>query len=319
MKSFDIFVDKRLIQSDLIVANLPIRNDVAAYYWLYLDSRLTDHIIAEKAVSPSEDATSIAFGANADGVATKYAIIEACPVIPNANAELVAIYPISLEENAVDIQQKLQEVSQKIERVSLPIFIGADDMLDAESLKTAGDANSSVNLSASVNEVKNSIIDDKNGYKGLDIDTSLKLFAVRYEIINSGIGLGADVSSLSLLVVADEYGSLRNKIAISVGINDDDIKIYPSLGRGYSRAVIDAEAALTVERFIDAENIMTLISEVETLAYKSLDPETGFALTQTIDAILRRMRTLAEIDAFDTLNDIDNMTIEELCYTDLVV
>ena len=51
MKSFDILVDGRLIQSDLIVVNLPVRNDIAAYYWLNIGSELINHIIAEKAVS----------------------------------------------------------------------------------------------------------------------------------------------------------------------------------------------------------------------------------------------------------------------------
>ena len=135
MKSFDILVDGRLIQSDLIVVNLPVRNDIAAYYWLNIGSELINHIIAEKAVSPVDNAGGIALDANADSVVAKYEIVDAYPIVLDASAEFKVLYPLDPEHGVIEIQQELQEVSQKIERVSLPISIGANDMLAIMPLK----------------------------------------------------------------------------------------------------------------------------------------------------------------------------------------
>ena len=113
MKIFDILVDKHLVQSDLIVVNLPIRNDIAVYNWLNLDSKLVNHIIAEKAVLPVNNVGGIALDANVDDDVTKYEVIDTHPVMLGANAEFKVLFPIGMVNHKVEIQQDLQEVSQK--------------------------------------------------------------------------------------------------------------------------------------------------------------------------------------------------------------
>lgn len=313
MKSFDILVDGRLIQSDLIVVNLPVRNDIAAYYWLNLDSKLINHIIAEKAVSPAENTGGIALDANADSVVAKYEIVDAYPIVLDANAEFKVIFPLSLDESKIEIQQELQEVSQKIERVSLPISIGANDMLAIMPLKTIGSVENAIEFDVAASEIKNSIIDGENGYHGVAIGSSLiDPFATYYEQANGSMTLGADVQSLSYLLHMRLIQS-----DVSIGVEPIDFDLYHSLGKLSARIAIGVEAPFVVEFFTDAESSMEFLSAAETFPCKLLKPEAGVVLTCVGSAVLRRMRTLADIDAFGSLADIDDMILEDMYYVDI--
>ena len=310
MKSFDILVDGRFIQSDLIVVNLPVRNDIAAYYWLNLDSRLINHIMAQKAVSPAENTGGIALCADADDVVAKYVIVNAYPIVPDANAEFLVLFPLDPEEGTIEIQQELQEVSQMIERVSLPICIDADDMLAIMPLKTISGVENTIEFSALASEIKNAIIDGKNSYDGVTVASYITdPFAVYYEKANSDMTLSVNVQSLSYLF---HMRLIQN--SINIGVNSVDFDLYRSLGKLSARIAVGVEAPFAVEFFIDAENKTEMLSSAETFPYKLLMPESDVVLTCTGAAILRRMRTLAEIDAFGTLADVDDMVLEDMYY-----
>lgn len=313
MKSFDILVDGRLIQSDLIVVNLPVRNDIAAYYWLNIGSELINHIIAEKAVSPVDNAGGIALDANADSVVAKYEIVDAYPIVLDASAEFKVLYPLDPEHGVIEIQQELQEVSQKIERVSLPISIGANDMLAIMPLKTIGYVENAIEFDVNASEIKNAIIDGKNSYGGVMVDSSLAdPFAVYYEKANSEMALGADVQSLSYLLHMRLIQS-----NISVGVDSIDFDLYRSLGKPSARIAVGADASFVVEFFTDAGSEMELSSSAAAFPCKLLMPESGIELACAGSAVLRRMRTLADIDAFGTLADIDGMLLEDMYYMDI--
>lgn len=310
MKSFDILVDGRLIQSDLIVVNLPVRNDIAAYYWLNLDSKLINHIIAEKAVSPAENTGGIALDASADSVVAKYEIVDAYPIMLDASAEFKVLYPLDLEHGAIEIQQELQEVSQKIERVSLPISIGADDMLAIMPLKTIGSVENAIEFDVAASEVKNAIIDGENRYGGVMLGSSLAdPFAAYYEKANSGMTFGADVHSLSYLLHMRLIQS-----NINIGVDSIDFDLYRSLGKPSARIAIGADASFVVEFFTDAESEMELSSSAAAFPCKLLMPESGVEFACDGSAVLRRMRTLDEIDAFGALADVDSMLLEDMYY-----
>lgn len=313
MKSFDILVDGRLIQSDLIVVNLPVRNDIAAYYWLNLDSKLINHIVAEKAVSPADNTGGIALDASADSVVAKYEIVDAYPIVLDANAEFKVLFPLSLEENKIEIQQKLQEVSQKIERVSLPISIGANDMLAIMPLKAIGSVENTIELNAAASEIKNSIIDGKNGYHGVAIRASLDdPFATYYEQVNNDVMLGANVQSLSYLL---HMRLIQNDI--SIGVDPIDFDLYRSLGKLSARIAIGAEASFVVEFFTNVESSTEFLAAAETFPCKLFKPEAGVVLACAGSAVLRRMRTLADIDTLGSFDDIDDMILEDMYYEDI--
>lgn len=149
MKSFDIFIDRRSIQSDLIVVNLPVRNDIAVYNWLEINSALINHIIAEKAMSPTP--SGIALDARANVAIEKYEVVDA-PIAVGADTEFKVLFPLTIDEGSLELEQTLQEVSKKIERVSLPVSVGTDDSVEVFPLKTVGSVDSIVEFETALNE-----------------------------------------------------------------------------------------------------------------------------------------------------------------------
>lgn len=316
MKSFDILVNGRLIQSDLIVVNLPIRNDIAAYYRLDLDSKLVNHIIAEKAMFPVDKVGSVALNAEVDTATTKYEIVNAYPVVLNSSADFDALFMLGLEENKLEIQQELQEVSQKIERASVPISIGADDMLVVVPLKTLGDFYNATELDATASEVKNSLIRVEEGRGGLTPNASLTdPLATYYDEATGGMVPGAEVQSLSYLL---HMRLIKSNVGVDANVVE--FEYHRSLGRAsLGVAVGTAAVSFNAEFFVDLEGGVELFSSAETFSHKFTDSasESSVVLNCTGTAVLRRMRLVSEIDALGSLADIDEMTLEEMYYVDI--
>ena len=195
----------------------------------------------------------------------------------------------------------------------MPISIGANDMLAIMPLKTIGYVENAIEFDVNASEIKNAIIDGKNSYGGVMVDSSLAdPFAVYYEKANSEMALGADVQSLSYLLHMRLIQS-----NISVGVDSIDFDLYRSLGKPSARIAVGADASFVVEFFTDAGSEMELSSSAAAFPCKLLMPESGIELACAGSAVLRRMRTLADIDAFGTLADIDGMLLEDMYYMDI--
>lgn len=310
MKSFDIFIDGRSVQSDLIVVNLPVRNDIAAYNWLAINSELINHIIAEKAVSPTP--SGIALDAGARVAIEKYEVVDASVAV-GADAEFKVLFPLTVDESALELEQTLQEVSQKIERVSLPVSVGADDSVEVFPLKTVGSIDSIVEFEAALSEVKNSIITGECRHNGLTVAAALSdPFAVYYENTTNELYLGANIQSLSYL-----FHMRLIQSGVIVGVDTIDFDLYHSLGKFSARIAIGADASFAVQFFADGESKLELFSEAEVFSGKFFGAESEVELGCTGAAVLRRLRTLEEIDALGTLANIDDMLLDEMYYTDI--
>lgn len=311
MKSFNIFIDGRSVQSDLIVVNLPVRNDIAVYNWLTINSELINHIIAEKAMSPTP--SGIALDARANVAIEKYEVVDT-PIVVGADAEFKVLFPLTVDESTLELEQTLQEVSQKIERVSLPISVGTDDNMEVFPLKTVGSVGNIIELEAALSEVKNSIITGECGHKGMEVAAALSNpFAVYYESATNEMYLGASVQSLSYL-----FHMRLIQSGVIIGVDTIDFDLYRSLGRLSARIAIGADASFAVHFFTNGESSLELFSDAEVLSNKFFGAESDMELGCTGAAVLRRLRTLGEIDAFGTLANVDSMSLDEMYYTDIL-
>lgn len=310
MKSFDIFIDGRSVQGDLVIVTLPVRNDIAGYNWLTINSELINHIIAEKAMSPTP--SGIALDAKANVAIEKYDVVDSSVKI-GADAEFKVLFPITIDEGALELEQTLQEVSQKIERISFPIFVGVDDGVEIFPLKTVGSVDNIIEFEEALNEVKKSIITGECGHKGLEVAVALSdPFSVYYESATNEMYLGASVQSLSYLF---HMRLIQNGVII--GADTIDFDLYRSLGRLSARIAVGANASFAVHFFTNGESDIELFADAEVLIRKFIGAEPNMKLDCTGTAILRRLRTLGEINTFGTIANIDNMLLEEMYYTDI--
>lgn len=313
MKSFDIFVGGHTTQSDLIVVNLPVRNDIAAYSWLVLDSSLVNNIIAEKAMSPAENAGGIVFGADADSAITKYEIVSARPIVLDAEAEFEVSYRLGMEENKIELRQELQEVSQKLERLFESVAIGVADNIDVRPLKSIGKTESAIEFGASATDFKNAILTDENGYDGVMPMAGVgDLFVIYYTDAVGGIGVGANVKRLNYLL---HMRLIQSNLSVDAEVIAFDY--HRSLGKTPVGIAVGANVSFAVEYFTGGESAITLFSEAETFSTKAIDPQVDVIMACEGEAVLRRLRTLGDIDQLDTLAYIDDITLEEMYYADI--
>lgn len=313
MKSFDIFVDRRHVRGDLIIANLPIRNDIAVYSWLVLDCEILNNIVGEKAVSPENGSGGIVLGVNADESVTKYEIAGVYPIGLDANADFQVQFPLDAEKASIEITQTAKEISKKIEAVANTISLGVGDKLLISPLKSAGRIGNATVFTVKANETKNSIIDGDSGMCAAMLSAEVDdPAAVYYETGDTILSTDASVQSLSYLLHLRLIQS-----DINIGVNSVDFDLYRSLGKLSAAIAVGSDAEFLVGYFVNAESNTELDANAKIAPVKYEMAVSGVVPFCSGSAVLRRMRLLSDIDALGSLDDIDDMTLEDMYYEDI--
>lgn len=313
MKSYDIFVDRRLIQGDLIVVDLPLRNDIAAYDYIEIDSSVKK-LLGEKALIFPVDATRIDVGSYL-GVgyestgAQKFEEANSSFVI-GASADSVALSLMKVAENSIVLDSEAQEISQKIERALSDVAIGVNGEDAFTTAKSVGNIRGVIVFDANVAGAKQSFPKPDNDSGVIIGAVLIPPAAEYYEKWEAGVRLGANIKSLGYL---SYLRLIRNEV--NIGVEPVNAEPLFSLGKCNARISIGSEVATVVQFFTDAESAMDILLSGEPVLYMICEPgEAGILLGAIGAAILRRFRTLAETDAIGTLGELDNMTLEDIDY-----
>ena len=311
MKSFDIFVDKHLIHGDLIVVNLPLRNDVAAYSHILLDSKILNNMTANKAFT-SADVCDLSVNASTSLVATKYDSAGFDPAILNAVVDMFAQSSLAWQDNVLELSQSVRESSTKMEKASLITLIGANDALIAIPLKSFGRIESFTDLDTIVGEIKESILKLDNADE-LSIDTSLQsVFSEYYENASMDSSIAATAKSLSRLLESRLIES-----GVIVGAKIEEIDLQRSFGKLSTGFAVGANATLALLFSFEAANTINASASAKFVPQKIIDGSSSASLHGSMDANLRYARPLSEIDSIGELVDIDNMTLDDLSYVEI--
>lgn len=113
----------------------------------------------------------------------------------------------------------------------------------------------------------------------------------------------------------------RNYISVSSGIaflawSFPTMAIKAASSGDIGSAVIMAEVTQSAEKYVSTPHI-PLVIDVSAALSSSLSTgvqESGVAIGCLCDAVIRRLRTLSEVDAMGALGSIDEMTLSELDY-----
>lgn len=305
MKEFDIFLNKRLTECDLIVYNIPYRDGLTVMDRMILECCLEAYMLHK----------FLAVQTGSELISRIDKMVKTCwerlglEVEPSAEAEFSSVSYVSPISSTIDgrvdpvalfaetYEKVLTEVQIAVEPVKLLLkkyseTNGSDTVPQVEIYKT---------LKRNIERFEGAV------QIGAGVEESAKHV---FEHAVAEAEIGAEMVNLLSRV----YGSAETMTAIAATLKD--IKIEHVLGRVRADVFADAEIGLGVEsqKFLAIEQNLRILAEVTEIALKYCELEKN-ALTCYVEAgaVLRRLRKLAEVDPYD-LTSIDNMPIGDLDY-----
>lgn len=303
-KEFDIYLNNRLTQCDIIVYSIPYRDGLTVMNRIILESCL-DNYLLQKFVAAQ---TSSELVAHIDEMIKICREKLSVGMAIGADVEMSVHYALSPEDAAIVLGQN---------NVSLTAssFIATENavVLDVEPLlalvgKSLGGGESSILFDQSVyKEIKNSI---ERYEDGIGVSAQVTGTAKRGSIsVESAVVPMADVTDLCYRL------HCAGETALALAASVLGTEIHFSLGSGSSGIVLGAEVdGDRVTKFETAQNTLMLLAELTDQLTQFMEPEpTAVELFADMQPIVKRHRLLGEMDE-STLVSFDEMTLAELDY-----
>lgn len=300
-KEFDIYLNKRVTECDVLVYNLPYRDGLSVANRLILESCLQSYILQKmiavqtgsKLVAHINDMIKLCNERLSVGMelsqdvsfSARYLNIPDDLILHLGVSDLTALESIFFEaENnmVLDISPVVVSVKRPFANMTMPVEIGA-----------------------TVNESKQSMIDaiTQTQIEARDIDTWKHGFidADTQAVVN------AELANLCYSL----YETMDNTIGIAQYVLGTEIH-YP-LGRGNNALLIGGTVTgISVERFIEIDHALHIMADAIGSAIKYITLEqSGIVIDMDASPIVKRHRLLSEMDG-DTLSDYDDMTLDEI-------
>lgn len=301
-KEFDIYLNNRLTQCDIIVYSIPYRDGLTVMNRIVLESCLDNYILQK----------FVAAQAGSELVAHIDEMIKICReklsvgMAIAVDAEMSVHYALSPENAAVVLGQNNVALTASS-------FIAAENniALDVEPLlalvgKSLGGGESSVLFDQTVyKEIKNSI---ERYEDGVGISAQITGTSKRGSIsVENSVVPMADVANLCYRL------HCAGETALSLAVSVLGTEIHFSLGSGNSNIVLGAEVGSNrATKFETVQNTLTLLAELTDQLTQFMEPESmAVELFADMQPIVKRHRLLGEMDA-DALSAYDDMTLEEI-------
>lgn len=301
-KEFDIYLNKRLTECDIIVYSIPYRDGLTAVNKLVLESCLENYILQK----------FVAVQTGSELVSHIDKMIKTCyerlglSVQINASAEFQTHYTAYPTGSAVDICAA--DIAS-----SATVFAQAEGALQINAAPLLAFVGKSVGKGSSVlepdvelkNILKQSILTIRPTTEiGVNVTGISEQNFLR---VDSSIDLTADLANLCYRITT--AGNTAVQIAASVL----GTEFHYSLGSGAN--AIAFNTAVTKEQMHKYEAVnraLHILSSVTESITQYMTPSDGsILLNAAVEPILKRYRLLGEMDT-DTLSAYDDMTLEDI-------
>lgn len=301
-KEFDIYLNNRLTQCDIIVYSIPYRDGLTAMNKLILESCIEEYTLMKFIAMQTESelvshidemlkicCERLTLDTNIDASA-KFNVLYAAHPEP-ATIELSADEVKMLATSFTDAESAMQIVA-----APLLAYVG----------KSVGSGESAIELDATVSEVKRSI----------EKFSSLMELDAKIEKINtqSFLDIGCSVP------IASEVANLCYRISTAVDTAMEitaavlGTEIHFSLGSGENAIVLgaDVDGGDVVTKHLAIESTVSILADVTESITQFMHPtESSMLFGMDAESIIKRHRLLGEMDA-DALVSYDDMTLEEV-------
>lgn len=304
-KEFDIYLNKRLTECDILVYSIPYRDGLTAIHKLILESCIESYTLQK-------------FVAAQTGSELIHHIDEMLKICYerlnyatelNIDAVFQTHYALYSDTAGIEISAECVETLSNL-------FAGAESsmMLTAQPVmaytgKSGGHAESNLIVNAALEkDIKNSILTIT---PAVEIETSVigtnKKSAIA---VSPGICIAGELTNLCYRF----YNMATSAVQIAADVMATEL--HYSLGEGNSSIefcadVIGGDCSIKYEML---ESTVSIMSEVTEAIRQFMNPEAhGISVGVIVDPILKRHRRLSEMDTYD-LSAFDDMSLEEIDY-----
>ena len=305
MKEFDIFLNKRLTECDIIVSAIPYRDGLTIINRMVLECCLEAYLLQKL----------IAVQTGSELTAHIDEMIKTCYERLNWGIELSAAAEFSStsyaepEHTIIEIGTEPVTLFAETYEKAISGLMLAVEPFRLTLKKYIGQGRSSIAQDAELRNILKRSIERFDS--GVLLDAMVEGTMERnFEQASAELAIGAEMKDLLYRV----YRSGETAVEIAAVV--ESIQLHRILGNAEAGITIDAETGDgdMAHKFLAVEPSMMLLAKVTEAMIQYMEPERmTITLFAEAGAILRRFRKVEEVDPF-ALGDIDNMALGELDY-----
>lgn len=303
-QTYDIYLNKRLTEFDIIIKNLPLRDGLIAHTKMYLDAMI-NYLYLQKFIVGKHNAQ---LQARIDDLLEEVFNKFDNTLSLNASVEVFAGKPIS---GAADLILKTAElpINEECFNTFTDFMALTTKSLEYELSKSIGSGHSEMVLQTKMVDTL------KEAFEHFINQTELTTSAIpsSEKFVEGTANLQLQTKPFDIYYLLTIQCEAMMNLLCSA-----DLELWYTLGEAQGQLILTVHnTSIHSEKFCDVSSLQRLLSEVnETLiAYLNLEQSTLY-LNASASAGLRRYRKLVEIDPF-SLADNDNLTLDDLDYVEL--
>lgn len=304
-KEFDIYLNNRLTQCDIIVYSIPFRDGLTAANRLILESCLESYVLQKfiavqtnsELVSHIDEMIKICIERLSLGTSLEASVNFQTHYVLNPTPAVIEIAPV---DNLETLRTMFTSVDNAMQIAIAPV--------NAMVAKSLGGGSSDLVVDVDVRDVlKRSILQPTSEiqiYSDVSDMQVQKTIAVDAQIIPNAelVNLCYRLYTASETVMQLAASVLETEIHYSLGSGSSGIEISSKVSDEYAT------------KFEAAQNVVTILASAVELIIQYMEPESSsMQFAAEVATILKRHRLLAEMDE-DMLSSYDDMTLEDIDY-----
>jgi len=304
MKEFDIYLNKRLTECDIIVYSIPFREGLT----------VMNRLILESCIEHYELMKFIAVQTGSELVAHIDEMLKTCYERLNlgteidVSAEFNVLYSMRPQESAIVLgAEDVKLLATSFIQAESALQIAAEPLRVFIS-KPLGSGSSGIEINTTADMLKTDI---ERFTTQMGLGAELAGFKKRGAMdIDCGIPIGAELTNLCYRVTTAIDTSMEITAAVL------GTELHFSLGGGENTIVLDAEIGdgLSATKHLAIANAVAILADVVTSVTQYMHPvPNALVFGASAEFVKRRFRLLAEMDE-NALLSYDDMTLDDVDY-----
>lgn len=301
-KEFDIYLNRRIKECDLIVFSLPFRDGLTA----------TNRMILESCIEAYTLQKFVAIQTGSELVAHIDRMLKTCyemlhlTATVDVEAAFQTHYSVYPEKNSIEISsQDISTLATMFTEAESAMQIGASSLL-ANVGKSLGYGKSLMELDMRLQDtLKQSILRWRTGV-GLDAQVT-ETQEINFIAAEAAVVPAAKMTDLCYRITST-VSTAMEIAAFVLGT-----ELHFSFGRAYSGIAIDSSVkGEEIQKFEVVRHTLDILTQLTECVIQFMEPDhMAMELTAAASSIVKRHRLLKEMDA-DLLSHHDTMTLEDV-------